>query len=330
MATPFFSLPMPAPFQFSLSGGSAISTSTLLETSRAVAQALPVNLSVAGTEHNSATSSRNRQMTGDQPLPVVRDGGIVSIAAGCPYGYSDVDCSGIDRAYLRLEAGADETALNHAIEIAIGDADNQACWGGCVIDLRELGELTLTGSLDMIPSFGHNIWLLGDPGNTKINGNQYQILSINDSDVNGFLAFFGVEFTNGSVWGGNGSEGGGGGLGAGGALFINQGSVIIDHSKFSNNLARGGDSIGTAPKAPDSKGDGYTNTGEGGRFNYGNNGQKAQFHPFMGGDGGGGGIRGSGGAGRNGKKGNRGQWGSGGGGGGSGSSADSGGSDAGG
>lgn len=111
-----------------------------------------------------------------------------------------------------------------------------------LIDLSAVsGTITLTSSLPTITS---NLYILGD-GNDTISGEDaYRVFQIRGGEVT--IAH--LTISNGLAQGDNGQDGGGGSAGMGGGLFIDQGRVILNDVKFSNNRAIAG--LGSATKPP--------------------------------------------------------------------------------
>jgi len=111
-----------------------------------------------------------------------------------------------------------------------------------LIDLSAVsGTITLTSSLPTITS---NLYILGD-GNDTISGEDaYRVFQIKGGEVT--IAH--LTISNGLAQGDNGQDGGGGSAGMGGGLFIDQGRVILNDVKFSNNRAIAGQ--GSAIKPP--------------------------------------------------------------------------------
>ncbi len=197
----------------------------------------------------------------------------------------EAQAAGGDGDYIPVTE-ATQAALQKAIDEAIGSGEDT------IVDLRPLGEgatIDLNSHLDTIKGFAHNIWIVGYRDNPiVIDGKNSQILSIDDGNTNGFLAFYGVEFTNGLAQGGDGEYGGGGGLGAGGALFINNGTVVVQDVTFSSNRALGGDAtVGTSTCQQSNNQDLPKKAGDGGRrYPYGKKSELWRIARF-GGEGGG-------------------------------------------
>jgi hypothetical protein len=89
--------------------------------------------------------------------------------------------------------------------------------------LERVGKLNMrlfavgTASVDLNPG--------GTPNIVSGTGN----LTIRNAHIKGFI-----------VKGGNGAAGGGGGMGAGGAIYVKDGTIVIDSSTFESNGATGG------------------------------------------------------------------------------------------
>ena len=91
-----------------------------------------------------------------------------------------------------------------------------------------------------LPTITDSVSFIGSP---IIHGQNHQIFTV---DTSGTVTFNNLNIQAGLAKGGDGQQGAGGGLGAGGAIFIKQGTVVVNNSYLGWNTARGGNAYGYA------------------------------------------------------------------------------------
>lgn len=120
--------------------------------------------------------------------------------------------------------------------------------GPATIQFNIAGGGTINLNAGMLPLLRNPHGLIIDGSN---NGNgAITINGLSTSNTTGDRIFFSnstgvvtlrnLNLVNGNARGGHGSSGGGGGAGPGGAIFVNQGSLILDNVSFAGNRAIGG------------------------------------------------------------------------------------------
>ncbi|MEM9217104.1 MAG: DUF4347 domain-containing protein [Cyanobacteria bacterium P01_F01_bin.150] len=163
-----------------------------------------------------------------------------------------------------------EGSLRNAIALAENNNNGDT---KDIIDLSAIAGQTIRLS-DSLFTISEQVEIQGN--DVTIDGrNRFSIFVIDNSDSdNDQVILSDLTLRNGLAQGGTGTDGGGGGLGAGGALFVDDGTVVVNNVEFTSNRASGGNATGNGGNG---RGTGRTGDpgGDGGRLNDNND-----FFPF--------------------------------------------------
>jgi len=162
-----------------------------------------------------------------------------------------------------------------SLRAAIAAAENNNNGGTTkdIIDLSAIAGQTINLS-NSLPTLSEQVEIQGS--DVTIDGQgQFGIFVVDNSDSrNDQVILSDLTLRNGLAQGGTGTNGGGGGLGAGGAIFLNDGTVVVNDVEFSGNRAAGGNATGNGGNGGSSGNRGGSG-GDGGRLNDNND-----FFPF--------------------------------------------------
>jgi hypothetical protein len=226
----------------------------------------------------TAAAALSLMSTGLVLAPVVRAGGVITVNEAAQEFNSDGDCSLQEAIYAaNLDSNeapdpADLTGATITTGCAAGSGDD-------TIQLARGVTYSMTHVIDdainemgptATPVVTSTIVIEGAGAMLQPSGSAHAMRAL-AVGKNGSLELHDLRVRNFVAKGGNGAGGGGGGLGAGGAVYVHDGTLIVERTTFDGNGAIGGDGS-TIDSTNGGGGGGLGGNGGGGGSNAGGGG----------------------------------------------------------